>query len=83
MLLNSYPDYKFEIRGYTDNIGDADFNYKLTQKQADKVRAWLISRGVNPNQVTAVGYGSENPIASNETLAGRLQNRRIELVRIK
>jgi outer membrane protein OmpA-like peptidoglycan-associated protein len=82
-LINTYPEYRFEIRSYTDNIGDADYNNRLTQTQAEKVKDWLVARGADSSRIDAVGYGSSNPIASNDNLEGRLRNRRIELVRIE
>jgi outer membrane protein OmpA-like peptidoglycan-associated protein len=67
-----------EIAGYTDNTGDAALNVALSQKRADAVRQTLIKFGADPNMLIAKGYGSANPIASNDTPEGRLRNRRIE-----
>ena len=67
-----------EIAGYTDNTGDATANVTLSQQRADAVRNVLIHAGVDPSMVVAKGYGSANPIASNDTLDGRFRNRRIE-----
>jgi len=76
--LRAFRDVKVEVAGYTDSTGSADFNLKLSQKRAESVRSYLIARGVNPDQLVAVGYGIANPIASNETAEGRAQNRRIQ-----
>lgn len=81
-LFKSYPAYHFEIRAYTDNIGDVQYNLDLTQRQADAILNWFVNRGVDRNRLSAFGYGSSNPRASNDTLEGRFLNRRIELVRI-
>ena len=70
---------KIEIAGYTDNVGADDANLKLSQDRADAVRNYLVSHGVSVDKVTAKGYGSANPIASNDTPDGKQQNRRTEV----
>ncbi len=80
--LNAYPEMKVEIRGYTDNVGNAASNLQLSQRRADAVRYWIIAKGISPNRVTARGYGEQDPIASNDTKEGRRLNRRIEFVKI-
>jgi outer membrane protein OmpA-like peptidoglycan-associated protein/uncharacterized protein YidB (DUF937 family) len=67
-----------EIGGYTDNTGDASSNLQLSQRRAEAVRDALIKAGVNPGKLVAKGFGSVNPVASNDTPDGRFQNRRIE-----
>jgi len=67
-----------EITGYTDNTGDASNNITLSQHRAEAVREALVKFGVNPAMLTAKGFGSAKPIASNDTAEGRFQNRRIE-----
>jgi OmpA-OmpF porin, OOP family len=66
-----------EISGYTDNMGDPAANQQLSQRRADAVKNVLVQSGVNPSMLAAKGYGSANPIASNDTAEGRFQNRRI------
>lgn len=80
--LNAYPDMKVEIRGYTDNVGKASSNQRLSQRRATAVRYWLLNKGVDPDRVVANGYGEANPIADNTTKEGRRLNRRIEFVKI-
>jgi OmpA-OmpF porin, OOP family len=67
-----------EIAGYTDNTGDPQANVTLSQQRADAVRNALIKAGVSPDMLTAKGYGSANPVGSNDSAEGRLSNRRIE-----
>ena len=82
-ILRDHPDIVVEIRGHTDNTGSYDFNMRLSQKRAEAVRRYLISRGISPSRLRAVGYGPTQPIATNDTPEGRAANRRIEFVRVK
>ncbi|HHJ19765.1 MAG TPA: OmpA family protein, partial [Gammaproteobacteria bacterium] len=77
--LNANTAVNVEIAGYTDNTGDAGYNKGLSQKRAEAVREYLISKGVSDSRMTAKGYGIESPIADNTTSAGRKKNRRVEL----
>ncbi|MGD2132737.1 MAG: OmpA family protein [Maricaulaceae bacterium] len=72
-------DYDLRIEGHTDTSGDADFNVYLSEQRARAVLSALVARGVDPSQLTAVGVGSAEPIAANDTAAGRASNRRIEI----
>ena len=85
LLQNAADDLKqlpaghvLEIAGYTDSTGNPAENVALSQRRADAVRDALIKDGVNPETLVAKGYGSADPIASNDTPEGRLRNRRIE-----
>jgi OOP family OmpA-OmpF porin len=69
---------KLKIDGYTDNTGPDWRNLALSNNRANAVKKYLIKKGVDPESITATGYGNTNPIASNETLEGRKQNRRVE-----
>jgi outer membrane protein OmpA-like peptidoglycan-associated protein len=82
-VLKEVPEMRLVIEGHTDSIGDATVNKQLSQKRADAVRDYLISRGTNADRVTAVGYGEERPIADNGSESGREKNRRVEFKIVK
>lgn len=77
-VFNSYADTNIEIFGYTDNTGKADYNLTLSQKRAESVKAYLITKGLATSRFKTSGYGIADPIASNETKEGQSQNRRVE-----
>jgi outer membrane protein OmpA-like peptidoglycan-associated protein len=79
-ILLSYPGLKIQIEGHTDNVGGDEYNQKLSEQRADSVRDYLTQQGVNTNAVSAVGFGKTRPVTTNDTAAGRQQNRRVELV---
>jgi outer membrane protein OmpA-like peptidoglycan-associated protein len=80
--LTANPEIRIEIAGYTDNTGPIGLNLRLSQGRAAAVRAYLARKGVAPARMLARGYGSVNPVAPNTTVAGRAQNRRVELHRL-
>jgi outer membrane protein OmpA-like peptidoglycan-associated protein len=80
--LQAHPETKIEVGGYTDATGSAAYNQRLSLARARAVRAYLIRQGVVAEQLTAVGHGTADPIASNDTAEDRAQNRRVELKRI-
>lgn len=71
---------KLTVEGYTDSQGSSSYNMVLSQKRADVVRSYLISRGYPSNLIQAQGIGEESPIANNNTAEGRANNRRVEIV---
>jgi len=77
ILLNDKPDINVEIEGYTDYIGTDAYNQTLSVERAQTVRTYLISKGINENRLTTIGYGKTNPVADNTTDEGRAMNRRI------
>lgn len=79
--LLAWPEVTIEIQGHTDNTGSAAFNRKLSQARAESVMAYLQMKGISASRMTAVGYGEDMPMTTNETKAGRAMNRRVELVR--
>ena len=66
--------------GYTDSVGTDEYNQKLSNERAGAVQGYLVQQGLPQDNVTALGFGKDNPVASNSTAAGRQQNRRVELV---
>lgn len=72
------PDFIIEVQGHTDNVGKAKLNKELSEKRANAVMQYLITKGVPAERLTAKGYGDEMPIADNKTKAGREKNRRVE-----
>ena len=72
-----------EIAGHTDNVGTPEVNLKLSQDRANSVREYLIKKGIAENRVIAKGYGDSQPIASNDTDAGKQKNRRTEVRTLK
>jgi outer membrane protein OmpA-like peptidoglycan-associated protein len=81
--LQDFPEVEIEIRGYTDDVGDAAANQSLSERRAESVRQYLINSGVSADRITAIGFGERHPIADNSTPEGRAQNRRIEMQRVK
>jgi outer membrane protein OmpA-like peptidoglycan-associated protein len=79
-ILLAYPDLRLEIDGHTDSVGSDSYNQQLSEKRAASVRDYLVQQGIPTSSVTTEGFGKTQPIASNETAAGRKQNRRVELV---
>ena len=72
-------DEKIELGGHTDNVGSAASNLKLSLDRANTVRAYLLTKGIDPDRVTAKGYGMSEPIADNKSEEGRALNRRTEV----
>jgi outer membrane protein OmpA-like peptidoglycan-associated protein len=79
-VILAHPGLTLKIAGYTDSTGSDEFNLKLSGQRADAVRMFLVQQGLNPGSVTSMGMGSADPVASNDTAAGRQQNRRVEIV---
>lgn len=77
--MNKFPKAKFAVEGYTDSSGKASTNQKLSQKRADAVQAYFVSKGVDASRLSSKGLGEDNPIADNKTRAGRAKNRRVEI----
>ena len=79
--LKEWPEVKIEIRGYTDSVGSAVVNRRLSQARAESVAEYIIGMGIHPSRISARGMGEVNPIAPNNTASGRAKNRRVEIHR--
>lgn len=77
--LNRYPRTVSRVEGHTDSIGSEAYNIDLSQRRAAAVKDILVQSGVSHMRVESAGFGESRPVASNETEAGRLQNRRVEI----
>ncbi|HWP64447.1 MAG TPA: OmpA family protein [Candidatus Limnocylindria bacterium] len=78
--LKQHPDLKVVCNGYTDSIGSEAYNMRLGQRRADAVRDYLVSQGIDASRIRTESFGESNPVASNDTEAGRAENRRVEIV---
>lgn len=79
-LKSDNKNVYLEIQGYTDATGTDDINYRLGQARADSVRRFLNQQGVALNRMSSISYGSEQPVAPNNTREGRTTNRRVVVV---
>jgi outer membrane protein OmpA-like peptidoglycan-associated protein len=79
-ILAAHRNLKLEVEGHTDNTGSQDLNQELSERRADAVRDYLVQEGVNSTAITARGMGEGQPVASNDSAAGRQLNRRVEMV---
>ena len=82
-ILKKNPEINFEVDGHTDNIGPAEYNMKLSERRANAVMEYFVSRGIDPNRLTTKSFGFTKPAASNDTKEGRTKNRRVELTPVK
>lgn len=71
-------NFSLKLAGHTDNTGSRELNLRLSKERAEAVKAYLVSKGANASRIEATGYGPDQPIATNNTAAGRQQNRRVE-----
>lgn len=78
-ILNKYDDTDILLEGHTDSDGAAEYNLGLSQRRAQSVNDFLAGLEVDPARFTVMGYGEEQPIATNETADGKAQNRRVEV----
>jgi OOP family OmpA-OmpF porin len=76
-FMRDYPDVVVTIEGHTDDRASIEHNQKLSQRRAEAVRKELIRFGADAQKIIAIGYGELKPIATNQTEAGRAQNRRV------
>jgi outer membrane protein OmpA-like peptidoglycan-associated protein len=78
-VLKKNPNYKLDIKGYTDTDGDENMNLRLSDSRAKIVKKYLTKRGISDKRLFTKGYGEQNPIADNNTEEGKAKNRRVEL----
>jgi OOP family OmpA-OmpF porin len=78
-ILNNCPNVRMTIAGYTDSVGSADSNLRLSRNRANAIVAQLVGKGISSDRLVAEGYGQEYPVADNTTEEGRAQNRRVAI----
>lgn len=78
--LRKHPETTLQIEGHTDSTGSAEYNLGLSQRRAEAVQTYLMSQGIEGSRLTTRGLGKDYPVASNDSTAGRQQNRRVEIV---
>ncbi len=79
-FIAEYPERRIRIEGHTDSQGGRNLNQVLSQRRADAVRDALVARGIDSTRIDTVGLGPDLPVASNDTAAGRAQNRRVDII---
>jgi outer membrane protein OmpA-like peptidoglycan-associated protein len=79
-IVLAYPSLKLEVEGYTDSVGTDQSNLVLSENRANAVRDFLVKQGIETSSISSTGFGEGQPVATNDTAAGRQQNRRVELV---
>jgi OmpA-OmpF porin, OOP family len=79
-ILTENADLRVKVQGYTDSVGTDAYNQRLSDRRADTVKRYLVSKGIAASRLDAEGFGESDPVASNDTDEGRAQNRRVELV---
>jgi outer membrane protein OmpA-like peptidoglycan-associated protein len=82
-ILNRYPDMRVEIQGHTDSVGTEQYNIGLSNRRANSVKDYLMSKGIAESRLQTRGFGETSPATSNDTAAGRALNRRVILIEIR
>ena len=82
-FMKENPDSRWLIEGFTDDVGSAQINLKLSRERAESVLNYFVSNGLNSGRFKVIGRGEADPVASNDTPSGRALNRRVEIKRIK
>jgi len=79
-IVSGHPGLKLAVEGHTDSVGNDEYNQQLSEQRGGSVREYLMEQGMPGSTVSSSGFGKTRPVASNETVSGRQQNRRVELV---
>lgn len=79
-LISRNPKLFLLVEGFTDSRGEKEYNHDLSERRAKSAQDWLVKKGAASSRISFIGKGMENPVASNQTEAGRAKNRRIEFV---
>jgi outer membrane protein OmpA-like peptidoglycan-associated protein len=77
--VSQQPEAKLILNGYTDAVGSSDYNFMIAESRASSIKLYLIAKGVNPLQITVVGKGARDFVATNDSEEGRSLNRRVEI----
>ncbi|EDM75723.1 OmpA domain protein [Plesiocystis pacifica SIR-1] len=77
-VLTDFPDIRIKVTGHTDSRGDHDHNVDLSKRRAESVKTYLVEHGIDASRITTDGFGPDKPVDTNDTRAGRANNRRIE-----
>jgi outer membrane protein OmpA-like peptidoglycan-associated protein len=79
-VLKAYPGRPVRVEGHTDSVATDEYNQALSERRARSVADWLAANGAERGRLSAAGHGEAKPVATNDTAAGRQQNRRVEVV---
>jgi outer membrane protein OmpA-like peptidoglycan-associated protein len=79
-IVSGHPGLRLDVEGHTDSVGGAEYNQQLSEQRGGAVRDYLTQQGMPVSSVTSKGFGKTQPVASNDTAAGRQLNRRVEIV---
>tara|TARA_Y100000589_G_C27189169_1_gene644020 strand:- start:1119 stop:3902 length:2784 start_codon:yes stop_codon:yes gene_type:complete len=82
-FLNKYPNINIEISGHTDNVGESNYNLKLSEKRANKIKDELISLGIDSGRINTIAHGENQPLFSNNSNNNKQMNRRVVFSIIK
>jgi outer membrane protein OmpA-like peptidoglycan-associated protein len=77
-VMRDNPEYKLNIGGHTDNVGEDAMNLTLSENRASSVANYLIEKGTDPMRITSQGFGETVPVNTNNSIKGRTRNRRVE-----
>lgn len=78
-ILYKFTDTRLQVTGHTDSTGSASYNYDLSERRAESVSNYLQAQGIDPDRLITRGVGPDDPMASNDSVSGRAENRRVEL----